>query len=170
MTTNTNAVDDSGVGGSPQVGGKRFLFNWYNQQPRGLRVFEDTDSWTYKTATTRQVQAVVGNKVEFITGVVRDAMIARSCVGMFNAGYTGTGRGGLALDSTTTFHGQYSESGDTSSGNHWTQLHGSYAVVPEIGYHYISWNENGGGGTGTMLWLGDDGGNMRAELSALVWG
>ncbi len=47
----TNQTSDSGGGTTTQVGGQRYVWNYYNRVGRWLAVFDSTDSWTYATAT-----------------------------------------------------------------------------------------------------------------------
>ena len=69
-TTGTTTTEDSGGGVTTQVGGKRFVWNAYNQVPRALAVIDTTDNWTYTTATVRQANGATGNKVEYVAGSV----------------------------------------------------------------------------------------------------
>lgn len=168
-TTSTTTTEDS-AGGAHQAGGKRFLWNMYNRVERMLSVIDTTDTWTYKTATTRQAQAAAGNKVECVLGLAGQALHAMVSAHIFNQTGTSTGRVGVGLDTTSAFSGYPSESGNAiGTAAIWQQIIGRYDGYPAEGYHYLSWNENGGGTSGTQLWLGDDSGSMQSNLTARVW-
>lgn len=168
-TTSTTTTEDSGGGVSTQAGGKRFVWNMYNRVRRWLAVIDTTDSWAYKTGTTRQVQAGAGNKVEFVLGLAVDAVVAQSLSSYYENGSVGAVTAGVGLDTTTAFSGIHTITGFNVGSNSWKGIVGRYNGLPAVGYHYLSWNENGGGVTGTALWLGDNGGNMQAGLQAEIF-
>lgn len=157
-TIATNATADSGGGVTSQVGGKRFVWNFYNRVRRPLALFDGTNSWNYSTATWRQANGTAGNKVEFIIGIAEDP------VDMFLSAYGQTtdltvqALAALALDSTTVPTALIRSGGQANATNTGIQVtHPSRIdTIPSIGYHYIAWLEKGNGNT-TVTWYGDAG-------------
>lgn len=162
--TSATTTADSGGGSTTQVGGQRFVWNYYHRVMRPLSVIDTTDSWTYYTDGWRQANAASGNQVEFVCGE------ATAASAMLVQGYqTSGGAYGLAaigVDSlaapTGSFVGAYEGVKDAFIAN--------LDTVLAAGYHYLAWIENGLGSGTTLTRFGDDGGQGRAMLSARVWG
>ncbi len=152
-TTSTTATEDSGGGTTTQVGGKRFLWNYFNRVPSYARVHDTTATWSYLTATWRQANAAAGNKVEFVVGIAEDA-IHVAAEGVCNsASNTTASTTSVGADSTTTpgiHFGYLYVSGGGANQVSPTALE---TRIPAAGYRFFAWLERGGT-AGTSLWLG----------------
>lgn len=155
-TTGTTTTEDSGGGSTTQVGGKRFVWNLYNQVPRPMAVIDTSDSWSYTTDTWRQANGASGNKVEFVVGLsvgyVRAMVVASLQISSSSAR---AAKSGVGVDSITAPSGlrQRMFSVGASEG----QMNSSYEAPIGLGYHYFAWLEKGGDGTNT--WIGDAAGD-----------
>jgi hypothetical protein len=152
-TTGTNTTEDSGGGVSSSVGGKRFVFNEYNQVPRFANVIDTTSSWSYTTGTVRQANGAVGNKVELVLGDASSTIILSTVYGdaylllnLARAGMVGVG-----LDTTTSFSGNVQGGYNTAASGIYAPVTGAFRGYVGLGYHYLSWNEDGADGTCTFL-------------------
>jgi len=170
-TTSTTTTESSIGGTTTQVGGKRFLWNAYNQTPLELKVIDTTDSWAYTTNTIRQAGAVAGNKVEYVTGdatLLAVASVAGTVFLLDNG--ANAAKIGIGVDSTSTFSGivQGGFNGNAADGLY-AAVGGRYVGRPGLGYHYLSWNEKGGDVTSTFL--GDNGADgQQSGLTAIILG
>ena len=161
-TTATTTTEDSAA--------KRFVWNAYNQQHRRMSVKETTASWTYSTATWRQVRAQTTNQVAAVIGLSGPAvwLDAWAIVSSTSAGHDVPT--GIGLDSTSA-----------PAANCWGmqgQSQGAQAVFPvafyrdvlALGYHYFAWIERGVG-SGTQTWFGEDATPIRRSgLNGFVEG
>ncbi len=165
-TTSTTTTEDSQGGTSSQTGGKRFLWNMYNQVERHLAVIDTTNSWTYATASYRQANAASGNKVEFICGL---ACNLRAQVGAFSDSSAASiiVYPGVGIDSTTVNSSQINFGGTPSASVGGFGV-SQYVGPVVVGYHAINWLEKGSA-TGTQNWYGDAGlTGFQMGLSASV--
>jgi hypothetical protein len=167
-TTGAATTEDSGgITGTTQVGGKRFVWNYYNQVLRQSSVIDTTSTWTYSTTTIRQANAASGNKVEWVVGdaaaPVEVLLVSSSeAVNQATAGATS----GIGIDSITVFSGLRGVSrgaGATANGG---QGGASFSGTPGLGYHYAAWLERGGGGT--TVWIGSRD-SAQSGLTATIW-
>ncbi len=144
-------TEDSGGGGVTQVGGKRFVWNYYNRVRRALAVFDSTDTWAYAVNTWRQANAAAGNKVEFLVGWPEDIF---DCEVL--GGITGNGEGGVAigLDSTTTPALLKASSNAAAAGTTTSVGCSHSGLVALPGYHYLAWLEIA---SAAITFLGDNG-------------
>lgn len=166
-TTSTTTTEDSIGRSTTQVGGKRFLWNYYNRVPREMGVIDTTDSWTYSTNTTRQANAAAGNKVEFVIGIQEDVVDATLLSVVYAANAAGgAGAAGLGLDSTTVMSGLTGAVYGGGTENN-TMAHFRRSVA--VGYHYLAWLEKAQVG-GSCIWIGDDNiaNEKQSGLSAVV--
>lgn len=154
-------------GTTTQVGGKRFVWNRYNQVPRQLKVHDTTDNWSYTTDTIRQAGAVGGNKIEYVTGdasTLVDAIVHGMVY--LHSNSARAAKVGVGVDSTTAFSG-FSQGGfnqDTTGlggipAGVYAPMFGRYTGHPGLGFHAINWCEKGADGTCTFL--GDNGGDSQ---------
>lgn len=152
-----NVTEDSAGGSTSQVGGKRFVWNAYNQVPRRAAVIDTTDNWSYTTDTIRQADGASGNKIEYSTGDVATQINAFvHGVAFLGSNSARAAKVGVGVDSTTTFSG-FVQGGYAQGTSVYAPMMGRYVGTPGLGYHYISWNEKGADGTCTFL--GDNGGD-----------
>jgi hypothetical protein len=171
-TTATTTTEDSGGGTSTQVGGKRFLWNYYHRVPRWLTVFDSTDSWSYTTGSWRVANGASNpsNCVQYVIGVAEshaDALV----VGVWNGHNTSTraAKVGVGADSTSGFSGLSGSAYTASSSQTNISMAATYRFMPAIGYHYLCWLEYGSDGTGGFT--GDDGASgTQTGLTATIGG
>lgn len=169
-TTGTTTTEDSGGGTTTQVGGKRFVWNYYNRVLRPLSVIDTTDSWSYTTNTWRQANAAAGNKVEYVVGLSLDSAGAWLTSTVYLQSNSARGaNNSVGVDSTTapSGHGTAAYNPSATGGN-FSQV-ASYVGFPGLGYHYLAWLEKGADGTCTFT--GDNGADGRQSgLNATVMG
>lgn len=168
-TTATTTTEDSGGGTTTQVGGKRFLWNYYNRVNRDAKVIDTTDSWAYNTGTWRQANGAAGNKVEVVVGVAEESISATvvshgsvySCIAQ--AAKTGVG-----ADSTSAPSGVTGNAYNPSTTQIQFETVGLYRGVLSAGYHYLAWLEKG---PNSGSFYGDDGGNgTQSGMTATIQG
>jgi hypothetical protein len=165
-TTGTTTTEDSGGGTTTQVGGKRFVWNLYNQTIRALSVIDTTDSWTYATATWRQANGATGNKVEFVVGLAGGWVQARVVAGAFLNNSSGAASAGVGVDSTTAPSGLRGVAYALSSNG--LTIVSTYDGAIPAGYHYLAWIEVGATAN-TALFLGDNAGTaVQSGLTAVI--
>jgi hypothetical protein len=168
-TIATNATCDFGGGSTTNVGGKRFIWNYYNRVERALAVIETEDTWVYSTATTRQARAIAGNKVEMVVGVSEEPITA-SVLALTITQSGGSAYVGVGLDTTSAFTGP--RFAKISFNDALFTMVVDNTFYTGIGYHYVSWNERGQG-SGTTNWYGDAGetaGLVQSGLRVVIRG
>jgi hypothetical protein len=147
-----NTVADSGgMARTSQVGGKRFVWNAYNQVPRPLDVIDTTDSWSWTTNSWQQANANAGNQVAWVSGDAATLvdLDVRSSADLRSNSTSGF-KVGVGLDSTSAFSGfTQSALNATATSIHVTAT-GTYRGYPGIGYHFAAWIEKGANGTCTI--------------------
>jgi hypothetical protein len=170
-TTGTTTTEDSGGGSTSQVGGKRFVWNFYNQVSRTLALIDTTDTWSYTTGTWRQANNAAGNKVEVVIGLTYSPLVEIRMLGGIQVQSNGSAlthaAQAVGVDSTTAPSGHYTEvynHGDTMN----LPLSGEYRGMPGSGYHYFAWIERGIT-TGSSLFFGDESGNAQSGLTGTIW-
>lgn len=155
----SNVTEDSAGGTTTQVGGKRFVWNTFNQVPRSIAVIDTTDSWSYTTDTWRQQNGASGNKVEYVTGDTATPVDARSTQGVamsLNVG--GTAKVGIGVDSTSTPTGFRQVGYNANASLMVGPLNAAYRGTPGLGYHFVVPLEKGAT-DGTCEFEGDNGAN-----------
>lgn len=169
-TISTTATADF-AGGTSQTGGKRFLWNAYNRRQRHLEVIDTTNSWTYSTATWRQVQATAGNKVEYLCGLSEDEVKAEAVAfaSTDNASPIMVASG-VGVDATNANSAKLvGAHAPASISLVLNQVASKYKGFPGIGYHYLAWLEISTA-TGNTTWYGDNNATiLQAGLTAEVW-
>jgi hypothetical protein len=165
-TTGTGSTEDSGgTAGTTQVGGKRFVWNYYNRRPRAMKVIDTTDSWSYDTATWRQANAAAGNKIEYVIGVQEDPVEAFLDVSA--SASTGDATVGIGLDSTTAPTGLVPLQYNAINNNLWTGMSTEVRLFGGIGYHYLAWLERA---AAIANFLGDNGAAGQSGMVGSVMG
>lgn len=139
-------------------GGEAWLGVWnaYNRIRVAGTVLEDTNSWSYTTATWRAADASNTNRVSFVVGIAEDGIEASY------SGDTGSGYLGVGLDSTTAPTGVYSQNAGGVLGGP-----GFYKGMPSIGFHYLQALESGTGSANTFY--GDNGGSLIQSGLTYAW-
>jgi hypothetical protein len=163
-TTSTTTTEDSAGGTASQVGGKRFLWNYYNRVERLAAVIDTTDNWNYTTATIRQANAAAGNKVEWVIGLVEEALHAHLIVTAYMGNNSSGGKVGVGADSITAFSGLSAGVFNANAGATYAAASGAYRGLPSIGYHFYAWCEAGAGAT--CAFFGDNGGAHQSGLQS----
>lgn len=164
-TTSTTTTEDSIGGVTTQVGGKGFVWNMYNRQRRPLKVIDTTDSWTYGTATFRQMNNVTGNKVEFVSGITDTTLDANAMSSPFIDTSGDACQVAVGIDSTTTPMGLFQQ-GYISGATGVVACSGRYIGYPGIGYHFVAALERAS--AGTVTFFGDNAGEQQSGLLAWV--
>lgn len=146
--------------GSSQINdslAKRHVWNMYNRRLRPMLVLEATSSWTYSTATWRQMNGSTANQLDIVRGLDEDAVSAS--VRMLTLNSTASKRHvicGVGIDSTTAFASgclpQYGGVDNTIE----FALGATYSGLPGLGRHYVSALEQGSGAD-TQTWYGTNG-------------
>lgn len=165
----TNVTADSGgLTGTTQVGGQRFVWNYYNQVPLMMKVIDTTTSWSYTTGTVRVAHGATAplNCVEYVTGDSTSAVNARLwATAQSNANSARGEVVGIGIDSITIMNVK----GDIYSNYGPIYLESMipcyYLGYPGLGYHYISWLESGGDGTSVFV-----SNSNQSMLQATLWG
>lgn len=156
---------------------KRYVYNFYNQVNRVLRVVSATNSYSYDTAAYRQMDAAnVGTTIQLdiVVGQVGAMLNA------FVLGYYADGGANVNLavsigedSAVTALSGVMGQSSASTAGGigAGSPLPVSATLVhyPAIGRHFYAALERGGGGTTT--WYGDNGDATRwqAGISGSIW-
>lgn len=168
-TTSATTTADTAGGTTTQVGGQRFLWNYYNRVARPIRVKDTTASWSYTTNTWRQANGAVGNKVEFVCGMPEDVIRTQLTVTM-NTVTTAANVAMISVgaDSTTTPSTYKGVSFNSNTQNSYSTPSAPYDEFPGLGYHYLSWMEIGPGATGTTTCV-FVGGGLGAQSGLTGW-
>lgn|SRR5678815_3300997 len=163
MAISANETCDFG-GTASQAGGKRFLYNHYNQIWKYLKVFDTTNTWNYSTATWRAAGGVSTNMVEFLVGVLRDAY--KGTIKGYGNGTAGNVNGSVAVgwNSTTVASGL---PGTTGGNGATISCTSEFDLLPRLGYNFATWLETGNGNA-TMTWYGDVGSTGNQIQSGLT--
>ena len=133
----------------------RYLWNVENRIPRVMRAVESTDSWTYTTATMRQVRGDSANQLNFVRGLDEDPVEATAASAASNANNctvaTAIGLDSTAIRATDSVGAYYTIPAGLLNGGT-----SHYRGLPGIGLHYLSWLEYSAA-SGTTTWYGDNG-------------
>ncbi len=153
-TTSTTTTEDSAA--------NRFVWNYYNRQRRRLMRTESNgaNSWNYTTATVRQANANVLNKVQVIIGAAEVVVDLRLNVTVANAtgGATSHVHVGFGADSITVLDQGSALGGeaDCTLAGALVNLAATANYQPTVGYHYYAWLE-WAAAVGTVTWNTNDG-------------
>lgn len=133
----------------------RYISNYYNRIAKKLRVSDATASWTYTTATWRQVRAQTANRFEVVCCDPSITASLRAYAIIINSNATAVAAAtGIGIDSTTVNSGDMQGAG--SVGTSLGQIPNSCTFENALaaGYHAINWLEISAA-TGTTTWLGN---------------
>ncbi len=163
--TGATTTEDAGGGTTTQVGGQRFVWNYYNRVRRVLQVFDSTNSWAYATDTWRQAGGVAGNKVEFVIGWPEDATHAVLLGALAGNAIGGIGIGVDSITVPSTFKA-ISDAAASAITNSITAMYDALIATP--GYHYLSWMEIA---SAALTFYGDNNTTrLQTGLSAHIMG
>ena len=128
------------------------LWNMYNRVHVVSFLGDNTNSWTYATATWRAANGSATMRHTLVRGYDEDGVIATYiCLTTVSGSNSYSGVG---LDTTTNFTGTSGLSNNTAT----TLPSSGYAGLPGVGVHYFSANEYSSGATTTFY--GDIGGTL----------
>lgn len=145
---------------------QRFVWNFYNRIERYLYIEDTTASWTYNSATFRQVRATSTNRVETVSG---DVLPLNAKAFMMQMGLpAGTGVAmmpGIGIDSTSTNSAKgIAMFPFVTTSPQWNPAHCELDTVLSAGYHAINWLEAAHASTCTGYGtLGNTQSHMRAR-------
>ena len=136
---------------------KRYVYNYYYQVERALKVLEATDSWSYATATTRQANGSTANQIEVMVGLSENSISVTvhaevSTTTPGNDLYTTIGEGSTTTPSSNAIQGRH-DAPTTGVMSNEAFLN----IIPAVGLRQFIWQEKGAG-AGTITWYGDNGG------------
>jgi len=161
-------VRTSGAGVTCDTMLKRFVWNYYNRINRFMRVVDETDSWTYATASVwRSLNNSSSNRVEFVIGVDETLVTFEVHVLCENSGNNGHCVS-ACLDNNNTTHCYIllGMKGLNATYNlQWK--HAYYCDHPGLGYHYLQMIEFNGGGTTTLY--GDKATSPEVKSGGFGW-
>lgn len=134
-TTGTTTAEDSAS--------HRYVYNFYNQQPRELLVTDSTQFWSYTTAAWRPGDNNAANSVSLVLGMPYEQveLTVQTCQSAVNGGNMSLGVG---IDSTTVNSATLYGSGGQAIGGLPTLAF--YAGGPGLGKHTLTWLEWGATG------------------------
>lgn len=163
-----NQTEDSG-GFAHQSGGKRFVWNEYNEMLRPFGVIETTNSWTYTSATLQQVNAAAGNKIDYVCGRMATYVEVYTQVSSQNSLGAITTSSGIGIERITTCDSQV-KGGIVSNGTQvYSVIQSMYRGYPGLGHGTLYWVEGQDGASGTSTFWGDNGNTaMQSGVSGMV--
>lgn len=135
------------------------VWNAYNRVKFNSIVRDNTDSWTYTTATWRSANNSASNRVTMVRGLDEDLVEATAC-GLAQNNNGIVVRAAVGIDSTSS-PSQYPASVRVQFADGTTLIGPSrYGGFMGIGHHYAQWLEHSDA-TGTTTWYGDKGGTLE---------
>ena len=137
---------------------KRFIWNMYHRARRGMYVADQTDSWTYTSATIRQANGAAANQISFLRGLDEDAVEAFAKATVISSSGSARPQIYVGLDATNAqATDSFASRGFHNDIGGRNQLHAVYRGFPGLGFHYLTWLEADPATSGTDTWYGDDG-------------
>ena len=156
-TAGNGQIDDAGGITSTA---DRYLWNYYNRVRRVMRI-NNINNWNYTTATIRQANNSSANQVNFVEGVIEDAVSAFLCASVSNTNVNVGVQVGIGNNSTTTMT-EDSGGGYILVAGQQMKLYSQFNGYPStVGKNFLSWNEYSAA-TGTTSWA--LGGGMTAVI------
>jgi hypothetical protein len=150
----------------------RYIWNYYNRIGRTLRVMDTTTSWTYTTATVRQMRGSTANQVEVMVGVAEVPVSLSLRIGAQNSLAAKNMWAGIGHNSTGAPVATSQSSYSTSPVAYYVQTLGAgVTIYPAIGFSYFSmleWSV----ASGTTTFYGNDTAStpMRSGMSGWIEG
>lgn len=147
----------------------RYLWNYYHRRQRRMNRQDGTASWNYTTATVRQANGSTSNQLNFIVGVLEDAITARLRGFYSNTSANVQAWVAIGLDSTVAvstglgFVDTPQVSLVASRAQSSTYEYNSIPVA--VGKHFLAWLEFSAA-TGTTTWYCGGLGGIAGE----IWG
>lgn len=129
----------------------RYLWNYYNRVQRTMVRVETAASWLYTSTTWRQANANTLNQINFVCGVVEDA-INVTVIGA--AATSGTVAGGVGVGINSTSINSSTNWGSNFFGTIYLNTPARYdGSAYGVGLNYMAWLEATDGG-GSVTWVG----------------
>lgn len=149
---------------------KRYVVNYYNQRPRGLRAIETADSWTYSTDTFRQANTNAANQLDFLTPWAEQLLEAYVVANVSGDASMSKAYVAIGIDSTSAAAtGNLSSGMSTLNTGYPTTLQAQLKTYPAVGRHTAVWLERAASGTTT--WYGDNGADgAQSGIHGVIWG
>lgn len=141
------------------------VWNMYNRVGISSICRDDTDSWSYATATWRSANASTSNRITIMRGLNEEDVDAEYSVTV----QTGTSvrvACGVGLDVTDAFTGRPGR-GVSGGGSQYDQITGRYSGFPGLGQHFLQAVERGHG-SGTNTWTGDLGDATLDQMALIL--
>jgi phage FluMu protein gp41 len=151
---------------------KRYVWNYYNRVARTLRVMDTTTSWTYTTATVRQMNGSTVNQVNVVIGVAEVPVSLSLRIGAGNTNVGVNMWAGIGQSASTAPSALSQSSYATSDVAHHVETLGAgLTVMPAVGFSWytmLEWSA----ATGTTTFYGNDTATtpMRSGMSGWVEG
>jgi hypothetical protein len=165
--TNGSSQVDYKVGGTGAGGVEGFIgiWNMFNRRKVNMQVLDNTATWTYSSATTRQFDGSNTNRVSFISGLAEDGIDAQLNAAATLAATVGAfANVGLALDSTTANDVRsFFQNGTAVAVTMGAAARRAYG--PQLGFHYIQALETCDG-TSTTTFIGGVNGGLAFDWMA----
>ncbi len=133
----------------------RYLWNYYNRVARPMRAVEATATWNYTTPTWRQANNAAANQLNFVVGVVEDAVDSR-VVSMASNGTANISITSAAIrydDTPAPDAGCLFNSAMPAAAGSLVGLSAQLLKYPAVGKHYLAWLEYSTF-AGTTTWYG----------------
>lgn len=164
LASGANTIEDSGGGSNSQVGGKRYVWNYYNRVKRNINVIDTNNNWAYNNTAFASADSASSNRVEFVYGVSEDSvtcnLTAAGIIGGAIEEYSAIG-----LDATAA-SGDFTEVYEAGATNVIAIMNGRWRGYPTIGYHYFQWINATSGGNANFY--GNNGGKTQTGLDAEI--
>lgn len=151
---------------------KRFVWNYYNQVSRVMRVIETTDSWTSNSTTYLQARGSTANQLDAVIGLTGSPVLEIEVMAFVAVDLTGrTGSVSIGYDSTTVSAtgvlGHWS--GDATLTGKGTSMTAKLKQAPLIGRHFWAWLERVNASTQTFY--GDAGAPtfVQSGIHGTIW-
>lgn len=157
-TTGTTTTEDSRE--------KRFVWNCYNRVRRAMRRLESATSWTYNSTTTRSWNNSTSNRVQFVQGLVEDA-VELDFRAMTNTSNGSVHTVGIGVDSTTTNGADVNMYTSNVVGGYHAAHASLRRTIATVGFHYLQLLETGAS-TGTNTFYGSGLGQSGAVGSCFA--
>jgi hypothetical protein len=156
----------SGAGTTADTLKARLVWNNYNRVIRPIKVADDTNSWTYATATWRQMNNAAANKFEYVVGLIEEPLYLEYLLFCSNPAATLNTQNGFGLDVTNAASATIATPLYCPTAGIYMFNYSLLNSYPLLGYHYIALLEYVG--TATVTFYGDSG-NPILNSGALGW-
>ena len=150
---------------------KRYVWNYYNRVARTLRVMDTTTSWTYTTATVRQMRGSTANQVNACIGVAEVPVSLSLRMGAQNSLAGKNMWVGIGFDGTAAVATSQSSYSTSPVGYYVQTLGAGVTIMPVAGFHWftmLEWSS----ASGVTTFYGNDTATtpMRSGMSGWTEG